>query len=199
MTHNRRRSTHGSRTTAPSSLARQWQRARCAGFTLVEATVVSALMTVLAVVLSSAWAGLGRPAVNVIARARLLAQMNLAVDCLARDLGGSLGDAAGRLGGKQQAAFVGWLLPGNGQLWLCFDGGAAPNGLPDWAPPDNVVVYMLQGGSLVRWNQSSDTTFTVARNAAAMDLSLAGGQLRIQLTFQFRDVARTCTFIASPP
>ena len=173
--------------------------AQSAGFTLMETTVVSVLMTVLAIVLSSAWTGFERPTISVIARARLAREMALAVDCLARDLGGSLGNAEGRLGAKQRGAFVGWLLPGNGQLWLCFDGGAPPNGAADWAAPDTVIVYMLDGDQLVRWDQMANTTFVAARNLEAMDLSLLGDELQINLTFTCRDVTRQCTLTARTP
>jgi type II secretory pathway component PulJ len=170
-----------------------------AGFTLMETTVVSVLMSVLAIVLSSAWAGFERPALSVIAHARVAREMTLAVGCLARDLGGSLGNAEGRLGTKRQGAFVGWLLPGNGQLWLCFDGGTDPNGAADWAAPDTVIVYMLDGDQLVRWDQMANTTFVAARNVQAMDLSLLGDELQINLTFTCQDVTRQCSLTARTP
>ena len=174
-------------------------RSHRAGFTLLEATVVSALMGMLAAILSSAWAGFGRPTTDVIARARVVREMNLAVDCLARDLGGSLANNEARLGAKKQGAFVGWLLPGNGQLWLCFDGGAEPNGLADWAPPDTIIVYMLEGTRLVRWDQSAGAKFTAARELDSMKLSLLGDDLKIQLAFKYRDVTRMYTLIARMP
>lgn len=176
-------------------------RRRChrAGFTLLEATVVSGLMAVLAAILSSAWAGFGRPTTDVIARARVVREMSLAVDCLARDFGGSIANNEGRLGAKKQGAFVGWLLPGSGQLWLCFDGGTEPNGLADWASPDRVIVYMLEGDRLVRWDQNANTTFTAARDLDAMELSLLGGELQVELAFKYRDITRTCTLIVRTP
>ena len=161
--------------------------------------MVSGLMAVLAVLLSSLWAGIGRPATDVIARCRVAQELNLAVNSLARDLGGSLSDSAGRLGGRRDDQFVGWLLPGNLQLWLCFDGGSPPNGVADWAPPDTVIVYMVVGNALVRWNQTANTSFTVARCLDAMQLSMQGDELQIQLTFSYRNVIRTCTLLASTP
>jgi hypothetical protein len=166
---------------------------------MLEATVVSGLMTVLAVILSSAWAGFGRPTTDVITRARVFREMSLAADCLARDLGGSLANNEARIGGKKQAAFVGWLLPGDGQLWLCFDGGATPNSLADWASPDTTIVYMQEGDRLVRWDQNANTTFTAARNLAAMELRLLGDELYIDLTFKYRNITRTCTLVARTP
>ena len=169
------------------------------GFTLMETTLVSVLMTVLAIILSAAWTGFERPTISVIARARLAREMTLAVDCLARDLGGSLANADARLGEKQQAAFVGWLLPGDGQLWLCFDGGSLPNGEADWTTPDTVVVYMLDGDRLIRWDQMADTTFVAARNVAAVNFSLQGDELQIGLTLTCQNVTRHCTLTARTP
>lgn len=179
-------------------------RNRChrGGFTLLEATVVSGLMAVLAVILSSAWAGFGRPTTDVIARARVVRELNLAVDCLARDLGGSLADNEGRVGAKKQGQFVGWKLSGNGQqLSLCFDGFTEPNGQADWIEPtpDTVVVDRLEGGKLVRWDQNANTTFTVARDLESMELSLQGDNLQIRLTFKYRGITRTCTLVARTP
>jgi type II secretory pathway component PulJ len=171
-------------------------RSRRCGFTLVEATVTSGLMAILAVLLSSLWAGCGRPATDVIARCRVAQEMNLAVGALARDLGGSLAGGAGRLGRQSDAQFVGWMLPGDMQLWLCFDGGMPPNGLPDWAPPDTVIAYLVEGDALVRWDQTANTSFTVARHIDNMQLVVEGDQLEIQLTFSYRKITRTCTLLA---
>jgi prepilin-type N-terminal cleavage/methylation domain-containing protein len=172
---------------------------RSRGFTLVEVTVVSGLMAVLALLLSAVWAGFGRPATETIARCRVAQEMNLAVDSLARDLAGSLAGNAGRVGRKRDSQFVGWMLPGNSQLWLCFDGGTAPNGIADWAPPDSVIVYMVEGNALVRWDQTANTSFTVARQIDSMQLGMQGDELQIQLTFSYRNVTRTCTLLARTP
>ena len=72
------------------------------GFTLLEVTIVSGLMVFLAVLLSSAWTGVGRSTTDLIARSQLLQEMNLAVAAISRDLGGSLPNPESRLGGKQQ-------------------------------------------------------------------------------------------------
>jgi prepilin-type N-terminal cleavage/methylation domain-containing protein len=175
------------------------QPCRRGGFTLVEVTVVSGLMAVLALLLSAVWAAFGRPATDVIARCRVAREVSLAVNSLARDLGGSLAGAQGRLGRVTDYPFVGWVLPGNLQLWLCFDGGAEPNGVADWAPPDSVIVYMVEGDALVRWDQTANTSFTVARHVESMQLSIQGDDLQIQLTFSYRNISRTCTLLARAP
>ena len=169
------------------------------GFTLVEATIVSGLMAVLALLLSSVWAGFGRPATDVIARCRVAQEMNLAVNSLARDLGGSLAGNEGRLGRKKESQFVGWMLPDHLQLWLCFDSGVNPSGIAEWAPPDTVIVYTVEGDALMRWDQAANTSFTVARLVSNMQLDIQGDQLQIQLTLSYRGVTRTCTLLARAP
>jgi hypothetical protein len=172
---------------------------RRAGFTLLEATVVSGLMAVLAVLLSTIWAGFGRPAHDVVERSRVIQEAHLAVAALARDLGGSLANSEGRLGGKEQYRFVGWMCPAESQFWLCFDGGAAPDGVADWGLPDTVLVYMQEGDRLVRWDCHANTTFTVARYLNHLEVHASGDDLQIQLTFTYRDFSRTYVLLARLP
>lgn len=168
-------------------------------FTLVEVLVASGMMAVLAFLLAASWVGLGRPTASVIAHGRLVQEIGLAAAALARDLGGSLANPKGRLGGKQQAAFVGWMPRAGGQLWLCFDGGSEPDGTADWTPPDTVVVYLVEDHMLVRWDQSTGTTFPVAQCVDTMTLGLSEDELRIELTFKHRDLKRSCVFLARAP
>ncbi len=168
-------------------------------FTLVEVLVVSGMMTLLASLLAASWVGLGRPMASVIAHARLVQEIDLAAAALARDLGGSLANPEGRLGGKQQAAFVGWMPRAGGQLWLCFDGGSPPDGAADWAPPDTVIVYLVDDHTLVRWDQSTSTSFPVAQCVDTMILDLSDDELRIELTFKHRGLKRSCVFLARAP
>lgn len=162
--------------------------------------MVGALTAMLAVVVSAAWTGVGRPAADVIVRGQLYQEMDLAAAALTRDLSGGLANPEGRLGGKTQGCWVGWMQPAVGQLWLCFDGGDNPNGVADWGPPDTVVLYQLSGDTLVRWDWTAGTTFTVARNVTAFQVSAFGGdQVQIQLTFSARQITRSCTLIARIP
>jgi type II secretory pathway component PulJ len=168
-------------------------------FTLLEVTIVSGLMALLAVVLSSAWVGLGRPVVDLIERTQLLQEMNLAVAALSRDLGGSLADPDGRLGDKNAYRWVGWMEPKNSGLWLCFDDPEG-NGEPDWEPPDVVIVYQLQADALVRSNQASGESFLVAKHIERMQVLPAGNDaIRIRLTFKYRTLSRQCTLVVRTP
>lgn len=60
------------------------------GFTLLEATITSALMAFLTLLLSQAWWGLGRPLTDAAARFRLTQEASLTVASFARDFSGSL-------------------------------------------------------------------------------------------------------------
>jgi type II secretory pathway pseudopilin PulG len=166
------------------------------GFTLMEATIVSALMIFLAVVLSSAWSGFGRPLVDAVARSRVAQEASLAIASLARDWGGNTIDATG---GQGQGRLVGRTIVSGSELWLCFDGGASPDGLPDWAPPDTVIIYDVQANKLVRSNQNAGTTFTVATDVQSLALTDLGNGVQIQLNLSFRAINRTYTMIAKDP
>lgn len=170
------------------------------GFTVLEVMVVCWLTALLALLLSAAWGGVGKPMVDLIARAQLAREIDLAVASLSRDLGGSLANVEGRLGGKNLNRWVGWLAPSGSQLWLCYDGGTELNEEAEWGPPDTVIVYRVESDALVRWDQSTESTFVVAKNVENMQVSPEGSDgIRIVLSFKFRQLERTCTLIARTP
>jgi hypothetical protein len=174
-------------------------RRRSNGFTLAEVMVVSFLTTLLALILSAAWAGLGRPLVEAAARAQIAQEVNLAAAALARDFGGTLPGTEGQLGGLTDGKLVGHIEPAGSSLRLCFDGGALPNGLADWGDPDTVITYEVQDGNLVRWNESSGTTFTVARYVQQLQVADDGSGVEIRLRFVHRNLDRTYTLIGLEP
>jgi prepilin-type N-terminal cleavage/methylation domain-containing protein len=177
----------------------KFRRAYRRGFSLVEVSVVSGLLVALAMLLADAWSAFGSPLVETAFRCRLDQEAHMALASLARDLGGSLGDTTGRTGSKLASQFVGWTEPGGSQLWLCFDSPTNPNGLADWAAPDTVVSYQIDGNSLTRWNQLTGTTFVVAGNVTQLQAQDLGGSVEIWLTFQYRDISQTYTLIANSP
>ena len=169
---------------------------RRSGFTLVERAVVSFLFVLLAMVLAQTWAGLGRPTVDLIVRSRLAREARLAANALSRDLGGSLANPEGRLGTQGLYRIAGRLQPDGVELWLCFDGGSAPNGAADWAAPDTVIVYHVQDRQLIRWDQAAGTAFVVARDVDSLSVQNQGDTVRISLTLSHRNLTRTFTLVA---
>ncbi len=170
------------------------------GFTLLEVTITSGLMALLAMMISAAWTSVGRSSTDLIVRGRLFQEMDLAVSALSRDLGGSLADPAARLGNKNQGRWIGWMQPATGQLWLCYDGGSDPDGVADWGFNDMVVVYRVESGWLVRTDRATRTSFTVAGHVKELEiLSLGADTVGIQLTLEYRQLTRTCTLIVRVP
>lgn len=171
---------------------------RCSrfGFTLLEAVLTSALMSLLVLLLSEAWSGLGRASLDTLARCRLTQEASLAAAALAQDCAGSLPATTGPM---EQGQWVGRMLVSNAELWLCFDGGTDPDGTADWASPDTVIVYVVQSNKLVRNDQASGTTFTVARNVDSMTLTELGDAVAVDLTMSYRDVTRTYSIVVKDP
>ncbi len=169
------------------------------GFTLLEVTVVSFLLAFLTLLLSATWSGLVRPTADLVHRTRLAQEANLAAASLVRDLAGSLPNPEGRIGTKTQFRFVGRMQPSNNQLWLCFDGSATPNGIADWGSPDTVIIYEVQDNRLVRWDQSSSTSYTVANYVQQLDVQDMGDRVQLKITFQYRGITQTYTLIARDP
>jgi type II secretory pathway component PulJ len=166
------------------------------GFTLIELMIVCAMTTLLAVLFSSAWAGLGRPSVDAIARSQIAEEAQVAAASLAADLGGSL--PGGTLGAEVAGRMVGWMVVGGSELWICFDGGGL-NGIADWGDPDVVITYTVEDGRLVRTNQAAGTTFVVASRVSGMRVSELGSGVQFDLGFAFRDFAQTYTLVTQDP
>jgi type II secretory pathway component PulJ len=169
------------------------------GITLLEVLLAVALLSFLSVLLSEAWSGFGRPIADLLAWSRVNHEANLAADCLARDLGGSLSEGEGRVGSKADARLVGRMQPTGTQLWLCFDGGPEPNGIADWGSPDTVIMYDVQDSTLLRQNQNTGESFVAARHLDRMELEDSADRLQIKLTLQYKTVTRTYTLIARDP
>ncbi len=168
------------------------------GFTLVEVLVCGTLSTMLAVLLSTTWRGLGRPVVDAMASARIVQEAQLAATSLARDFGGSLAESAGRLGGPTDLQWVGRMQPGGTELRLCFD-GTGFNGLPEWGTPDTVIRYFVDDGKLIRWNETTDTMFVVANLVEEMEVVDLGSAVQIRITFSYRNLTRAYTFVGVDP
>ncbi|MCE5268199.1 MAG: hypothetical protein LLG00_09975 [Planctomycetaceae bacterium] len=181
------------------------RRALRQGFTLVEVMATSSLTVFLAVVLSTAWVCLSRPTNELIAWSQLFQEMDLAVASIARDVGGASPDfreGGGGLGTKMQGRLLACKATNDANgyhLWLCYDGGANPDGIAVWDAPtdDTVIEYYIDPTTdrtsshfqrLLRVNHAGGvaTTYTVARYVQGMTITDEGSDaLRIELDFQF--------------
>jgi hypothetical protein len=155
------------------------------GFTLLEVTIVSVLTVFLAVLLSSAAAGVGKSSVSLITRSQLAQEMDFAVAALGSDLGGSLAmkaseTNAARLGGKNKWKLITWERDfATGDLQLTFD--ADPNNA---TIPDKIIRYHWDTAlhALVRTDDAGKT-FTVCRNVDDFLVVCSETTLDITLTF----------------
>ncbi len=168
---------------------------RFSGFTLTEVMLVGGMMSFLALLISGAWRGLGRSSVDAVVRCRVAQEANLAVESFTRDLGGSLADQIA--GDRQIGRAVGRLVVGGSALWLCFDGDPADGDA--WGPTDTVITYEVQGNQLIRTNDQTGVAVVVADKVSLLQLTEQIDEIRIDLTFQYRDLTRTYTMIAKDP
>jgi prepilin-type N-terminal cleavage/methylation domain-containing protein len=183
------------------------------GFTLVELTVVSLLMAVLAVLLSSAWVGVGRTAADLIGRTQLVRERDVAVAALGRDLGGCSVEPDARTGEKINGRWLKWeypnndSLPSNQDLKLYYDGGTNSTGD---TLANTVVHYLLASDPdpkvstliLVRRttvNGGTPTDFIVAKNVYSMTVAPDVNAVKIVLCFKYRTLTLTCDLTAKQP
>lgn len=185
------------------------------GFTFVEVTVATTLTVFLAMLLASTW-GWTRQAgfpTDVVARGRLLQEIDLAVAALSRDLCGSLAIPTS-FDNVNQDRWIAWQHPTNTELRLCYD--VNPDGNPDWsATTDAVIRYYLADDPnaafttkvLRREDCNAGTTFAVARHVDAMIVdseTISGSEfVKMQLTFKYQradsEYTRTLTLKTRAP
>ncbi len=169
------------------------------GFTTVEVSIASGLLVLLSVILGATWGAFGRPLIDADTRCRLILEARMAATALAHDVGGYDTSTGTRASGR----FVGRICTANNQLRLCFDGGSAPNGVADWGPPDTVVTYSINNDgpttALVRLDETSGASFTVARYVTGMSLVELGSGVEVQLTLSYRTLTQTYTLMTIDP
>jgi prepilin-type N-terminal cleavage/methylation domain-containing protein len=192
-------------------------RARRRGFTLLEVTVVSGLMAFLAVLLSAAWAGIGKTTVDLVARSQLAQEIDVMTAAFSQDFGGNLPTPPGLLAGTRPTGkLLGWRRQTADPLILelCYDSDTSPDGNADWGVPDTVVQYRWdqENHTLIRGKISgggSSRDFTVARNVDALSFTLdTDNTLHIAVTFgcyftsdtarSHPIIKRTCKFTIKP-
>jgi len=177
------------------SRRRRFCRTGRRGFTMLELAVVTLLMTVLALVMAYVWRGFAHPLVETVARCHVAREAGMACAYLARDAGAHE-SATGKVG---QGCRVGQMIVAGSQLWLCYDGGTEPNGIPDWGTPDQVIIYELETKQLVRRNNTTGDATVVAASVDQLDLADVIGGIQIDLTFSYHNLTRTWTMIIKEP
>jgi hypothetical protein len=156
--------------------------------------VASVLAALLGLLLALSCASFGRSALEVESRARIAQEGALAAQSLACDFGGFLADSPGRAGDLTQYTFTSWDLSQGNMLILYYYGTA---------PSDVIVVtYQLSGDQLIRSNQSSGVTTTIARHVTGFSVGPNPDdttQAEIVFTVTFRYFSSTYTLIGISP
>lgn len=198
------------------------------GFTLIEMSIASVLMALLALILSESSRTLGRATVDLIARAQLAQEMDFAAAALSRDLGGCVVNSVGQTDttffpisketappsayfmtprGTTSGNSIQWRLDNNDEITYRLD--ASNSDL--WKRNNLIRIYHDE-------SENKDTTFTVARNVDSFlaTWSSDGKTLSIGIDFScnFRYgesinaptfdrtqsiVKRTCVFVTNMP
>ena len=92
------------------------------------------------------------------------------------------------------------MLPTATQLHLCFDGGADPNGLPDWGEPDVLVEYSVVDGKLVRLDRSTGVQLALADYISNFTVQNVGETgLRLFLEVRRAGLTRSVTLMWTRP
>ncbi len=167
------------------------------GFSLIEISVATTLVVMLAMLLSAAWTMLGKPMIQTVALCTIAQEADVALAYLASDLGGCPPAAAA--GDKKSSQFVAWSVPNDNEFLLCFDSATDPNGLADWAAPDHVISYQILNNALVRYDDATGESSVVAQDVQRMNVEIVDDVLQLTLTFNRRDVTQTYNLVAGKP
>lgn len=163
------------------------------GFSLLEITIASILAAVVVLMASGVSIDISRHMAANIAEAQVAAEARLAIESFRRDLGGS--DLDGNLGDRSEGRLVARMIPSTNELRLCFD--ANQDASADWVAPDRVVTYTVDQGNLIRSDQLSGTSFTVARHIDSVEFIANSGQIDIIIDFEFGGFSESYAFATS--
>lgn len=164
-------------------------------FTVVEFTVVGAVMTSIVVATSAIWTGLLSPMSDEIVELRLSQEARLIAESLKHEMSGVNPDnllglkVAGRLVGARE---------NSGTLEFCFD-GAPENSKAEWSSPDVVISYALNGEQLVRTNLSNGQETPVASDVDSFKVSESGGMISLELRLKRRGIDQDYEFSVEQP
>ncbi|MGB7344014.1 MAG: prepilin-type N-terminal cleavage/methylation domain-containing protein [Pirellulaceae bacterium] len=165
---------------------------RC-GFSLLEITIASIISAILVLMASGVAVDVSRHMAANIVETQVAAEARLAIESFRRDFGGNSPDA--QQGDRAEWRLVGRMIPNSRELRLCFD--ASQNATADWIAPDHVVIYTLSNGQLLRTDQVTGNTYTVARLVDDVDFTISAGEITIVIDFTAGDFSETYTFVTS--
>lgn len=154
-------------------------------FTLVELLVVSVLMTVLTLMTAQVWRYFSTEMKDLAGRARVAQELRFAMESICEDMG----------------ATVGAIVVEEGRIRLCKDAGDEPDGVANWAFPDIMVEYYLDGTQLVRDDTSSGSQIVMADSVSAFAVQDISGGTVVQMDVEMTrgDVSRQITLMWSRP
>ena len=167
-----------------------------AGFSILEISLVAGLTGFLVLMISALWVGLGGALADTIAQAKVVSEAEMALQTVRRDLRGSLPGT--ETGLRDEGLLVGQLIVGGDQLRLCYD-GPTPDGVANWAGPDRVIRYEVQGNQLLRIDQTTGSVFVVANHVSDFRVVGFTETTRIDLDLRYRDFDRHYTLIVQRP
>jgi hypothetical protein len=156
--------------------------------------VASVLAALLGLLLALSCASFGRSALEVESRARIAQEGILAAQSIACDFGGFLADPPGRAGDLNQYSFTSWDISQSNVLILYFRGATMSDVV--------VVTYEQNGDQLLRSNQSTGMTTTIARHVTAFSVGPNpenAAQAQIIMTITFRYFSATYTLYGISP
>ena len=165
------------------------------GFSLLEVTIGTLMTAMLSVMVAGVAVDISRHTARNILETQIASEARLAIENFRRDFSGSCPDVV--TGDQAQWRLVGRMIPSDQELRLCFD--ADRDASADWISPDRVVAYTLNGRELVRTDQLTGTTFTVARHVDGIKFKKGGSKLKVEIDFDLAGVVRSYTFEAADP
>ena len=160
---------------------------------LLEVTIGTMMATMIAMMAAGVAVDVTRHMADSIAETQIAGEARLAVETLRRDFSGSsLDDTEGD---PATWRLVGRMIPTINELRLCFDSGR--DATADWIAPDRVIIYTQIDDRLIRSDQISGNSYTVARYVDDVEFIAAGGQITVTIDFAIGDAAETYTVVAS--
>lgn len=154
------------------------------GFTIFELLLVAILMVIVMMIVAQFWKIVSPGIMDMAARWHVLRESRIARQSFASDFGSAVG-----------------VVPvGSDRLVVCRDAGEFPNGVADWAAPDELVDYSFSNNTLLRSSSSTGAEFTVADGVSGFTVEQTSPTLiKITLELACRNAACQTVFFWSEP